>query len=66
MAASVATFREVLMRENYSHVGKLTRKLTAGYRKTIAKVGFEAYITSAGVNGVLSRSIPKTWECART
>jgi len=28
MAAGLATFREVLTRENYAHVGKLSKKLT--------------------------------------
>ena len=38
MAAGLATFREVLTRENYAHVDKLSTKLTEGYRKTVAKV----------------------------
>ena len=53
MAAGLATFREVLTRENYAHVGKLSRKLTEGYRKTVAEVGLQAYVVSAGVNGAL-------------
>jgi glutamate-1-semialdehyde 2,1-aminomutase len=53
MAAGLATFREVLTRENYTHVGKLSKKLTEGYRKTVAKVGLQAYVVSAGVNGAL-------------
>jgi glutamate-1-semialdehyde 2,1-aminomutase len=53
MAAGLATFREVLTRENYTRVGKLSKKLTEGYRKTVAKVGLQAYIVSAGVNGAL-------------
>jgi glutamate-1-semialdehyde 2,1-aminomutase len=53
MAAGLATFREVLTRANYAHVDKLSQKLTAGYRKTIAKVGLQAYIASAGANGAL-------------
>ncbi len=53
MAAGLATFREVLTRENYAHVGKLSKKLTEGYRKTVAKVGLQAYVVSAGVNGAL-------------
>ena len=44
MAAGLATFREVLTRENYAHVEKLSKKLTDGYRKTIAKVGLQAYV----------------------
>ena len=53
MAAGLATFREVLTRENYAHVEKLSKKLVAGYRKTIAKVGLEGYVAEAGANGVL-------------
>jgi len=53
MAAGLATFREVLTRENYAHVDKLSKKLTDGYRKTIAKVGLQGYIASAGANGAL-------------
>src|SRR3982074_3186113 len=53
MAAGIATFREVLTRENYANVDKLSKKLTEGYQKTVAKVGLQAYIASAGVNGAL-------------
>ena len=53
MAAGLATFREVLTRENYDHVGKLSKKLTEGYRTIVAKVGLQAYVASAGVNGAL-------------
>ncbi|MDP9146958.1 MAG: aminotransferase class III-fold pyridoxal phosphate-dependent enzyme [Acidobacteriota bacterium] len=53
MAAGLATFREVLTRENYAHVDKLSKKLAEGYRKTVAKVGLQAYVASAGVNGAL-------------
>jgi glutamate-1-semialdehyde 2,1-aminomutase len=53
MAAGLATFREVLTRENYAKVDKLSRKLADGYRKTIAKVGLQAYIAQAGANGAL-------------
>ncbi len=53
MAAGLATFREVLTRENYAHVDNLSKKLTEGYRKTVAKVGLQAYVASAGVNGAL-------------
>ena len=37
MAAGLATFREVLTRENYAHVEKLSKKLTEGYRKTVGE-----------------------------
>jgi glutamate-1-semialdehyde 2,1-aminomutase len=53
MAAGLATFREVLTRANYAHIDKLSNKLVAGYKKTIAKVGLQGYIASAGANGVL-------------
>jgi glutamate-1-semialdehyde 2,1-aminomutase len=53
MAAGLATFRDVLSRENYTKVEKLTQKLVDGYRKTIAKTGLQGYIVSAGANGAL-------------
>jgi glutamate-1-semialdehyde 2,1-aminomutase len=53
MAAGLATFREVLTRENYANVDKLSKKLADGYRKTIAKVGLQAYVAAAGANGAL-------------
>ena len=53
MAAGLATFAEVLTRENYMHVEKLSKKLVDGYRKIIAKVGLQAYIAQAGANGAL-------------
>jgi glutamate-1-semialdehyde 2,1-aminomutase len=53
MAAGLATFREVLTRENYEHTGKLSKKLTEGYRTVVAKSGLQAYVVSAGVNGAL-------------
>jgi len=53
MAAGLATFRHVLTRENYEHTGKLSKKLTQGYRHIVAKAGLQAYIVSAGVNGAL-------------
>ena len=34
MAAGLATFREVLTRENYAHVDKLSKKLTEGYGRS--------------------------------
>ena len=37
MAAGLATFREVLTRENYAHVEKLSKKLTEGYRKIVGE-----------------------------
>jgi glutamate-1-semialdehyde 2,1-aminomutase len=53
MAAGLATFREVLTRPNYAHVDKLSKKLTEGYRKIVAKSGLQAYIMQAGANGAL-------------
>jgi len=53
MAAGLATFREVLTRENYAHTDKLSKQLTEGYRKIVTKVGLQAYVVSAGVNGAL-------------
>jgi len=53
MAAGLATFREVLTRENYAHVDKLGDKLENGYRTIIQKFGLEAYVVRAGVNGAL-------------
>jgi glutamate-1-semialdehyde 2,1-aminomutase len=53
MAAGLATFREVLTRDNYTHVDKLSETLTEGYRKIVAKSGLQAYIASAGANGAL-------------
>src|SRR3984957_20858399 len=53
MTAGLATFREVLTRENYAHTDKLSKQLTDGYRTIVAKVGLSAYIASAGVNGAL-------------
>jgi len=53
MAAGLATFREVLTRENYAKVDKLGKKLAEGYRQIISKVGLQAYIAQAGANGAL-------------
>jgi glutamate-1-semialdehyde 2,1-aminomutase len=53
MAAGLATFAEVLTRENYVRVEKLSRRLVDGYQKIIAKVGLQAYIAQAGANGAL-------------
>ena len=53
MAAGLATFRDVLTRENYAHVTALSDRLASGYRKTIAKVGLQAYVAEGGANGAL-------------
>ncbi len=53
MAAGLAVFREVLTRENYAHVNKLSKKLADGYRVILKKTGLKAYVAQAGVNGAL-------------
>src|SRR5262249_40472949 len=53
MAAGLATFNEVLTRDNYTHVEKLSKRLTDGYREIVAKAGLQAYVISAGANGAL-------------
>jgi glutamate-1-semialdehyde 2,1-aminomutase len=53
IAAGLAMFREVLTRENYAQVMRLSKKLADGYRKIIAKFDVQGYIVSAGVNGAL-------------
>jgi glutamate-1-semialdehyde 2,1-aminomutase len=53
MAAGLATFRDVLSRENYAHVDKLSKKLTEGYRAIVKRTSLQAYVASAGVNGAL-------------
>ncbi|HZD31458.1 MAG TPA: glutamate-1-semialdehyde 2,1-aminomutase [Candidatus Angelobacter sp.] len=53
MAAGLATFREVLTRDNYAHVEKLSHKLVTGYRETVARVGLNGYVVFAGANGAL-------------
>jgi glutamate-1-semialdehyde 2,1-aminomutase len=53
MSAGLATFREVLTRENYARVGKLGEQLAGGYRRVIAKTGLQAYVATAGANGAL-------------
>ena len=53
MAAGLATFREVLTRENYAHVDTLSKKLAEGYRAILRKTGLKAYVAQAGVNGAL-------------
>ena len=53
MAAGLAMFREVLTRENYAKVEKLEHKLVEGYRRIVKKNGIQAYVATAGANGVL-------------
>jgi glutamate-1-semialdehyde 2,1-aminomutase len=53
MAAGLATFRDVLTRDNYAHVDKLSKKLVDGYNGTIKKTGLQSYIVVAGANGAL-------------
>jgi glutamate-1-semialdehyde 2,1-aminomutase len=53
MAAGLATFREVLTRDNYAHVDKLSKKLVDGYNRAIKKNNLQSYIVVAGANGAL-------------
>src|SRR6266536_1012615 len=53
MAAGLATFHDVLSRDNYLRIEKLSKKLTDGYRQTVSKSGLQAYVISAGANGAL-------------
>jgi len=53
MAAGLATFREVLTKDAYTHVTKLNKKLLDGYNKEISKTGLNAYVIGAGSNGAL-------------
>lgn len=53
MSAGCAMFREVLIRQNYARVAKLSDRLAEGYRKVIASEGLKAYVVSAGANGAL-------------
>jgi glutamate-1-semialdehyde 2,1-aminomutase len=53
MAAGIATFREVLTRQAFEHVGKLNRKLLDGYQAIIKDVGLIAHADGAGANGAL-------------
>jgi glutamate-1-semialdehyde 2,1-aminomutase len=53
MAAGLATFREVLTREAYAHVGRLNKKLVGAYDRILEDTGLKAYVVGAGANGVL-------------
>lgn len=53
MTAGITTFREVLTRDAFKHVGALNKKLVDGYTQTIKKVGLIAYADGAGANGAL-------------
>jgi len=53
MSAGLATFREILTRENYALVDKLSKETDRGYRAIVKKSGLQAYVASAGVNGAL-------------
>jgi glutamate-1-semialdehyde 2,1-aminomutase len=52
-SAGLAMFREVLTTGNYSHVTRLSKRLSDGYHEIIAKVGLRAYVASAGALGAL-------------
>jgi glutamate-1-semialdehyde 2,1-aminomutase len=53
MAAGLATFRDVLTREAFEHVGKLNSKLVVGYNQILKKTGIIGYTDGAGANGAL-------------
>jgi glutamate-1-semialdehyde 2,1-aminomutase len=53
MAAGIATFRDVLTRDAYSHIDRLNRKLVDGYQRIIGNTGLVAYADGAGANGAL-------------
>jgi len=53
MAAGLATFREVLTRENYAHVDKLSKKLTKATAASLPNQDCKRNVASAGVNGAL-------------
>jgi glutamate-1-semialdehyde 2,1-aminomutase len=53
MAAGLATFREVLTKDAYTHVTKLNKRLLDGYNKEIGRSGLHAYVIGAGSNGAL-------------
>jgi len=53
MAAGLATFREVLKPEAYTHVNALRKRLMEGYDAIIRKTGMVAYVDGAGANGGL-------------
>jgi len=53
MAAGLAVFRQVLTREAYERVTRLSHKLIDGYKKQIEKTRLNAYAIGAGVNGAL-------------
>ena len=53
MAAGLATFREVLTPEAYTHINKISRKLVDGYSQIIRDTGLAAYVDGAGANGAL-------------
>jgi len=54
MACGPGDVREVLSRENYAHVNKLSKKLAEGYRKIVAKAGPAGVLAKRGPsNGAL-------------
>lgn len=53
MAASLATFRDVLTHEAFAYVSGLNDKLVNGYADIIRKAGLVAYADGAGSNGAL-------------
>lgn len=53
MAAGIATFREVLTRENYKHIERLSKKLVDGHNRIMKDSGLNAYTIGAGANGAV-------------
>ena len=54
MAAGMATFREVLTRENYAHDREAQQETSRGISENgCQSLGLQGYIASAGANGVL-------------
>jgi glutamate-1-semialdehyde 2,1-aminomutase len=53
MAAGIATFREVLTRDAYTHIDKLSNKIVDGYSAILKKNDITGYAIGAGANGAL-------------
>src|SRR5512141_301164 len=51
MAAGLATFREILNRENYANIEQATKNLVDRYRRLIRSVHNPCYVAFAGANG---------------
>jgi glutamate-1-semialdehyde 2,1-aminomutase len=53
MAAGIATFRQVLTRENYKLIERLSKKLVDGHNRIMKDSGLSAYTIGAGANGAV-------------